>query len=509
MFRAPAAPFPPAGAPVPAFLPAGRTLAVLLFLASAWPTRLSMVDDAYVSARYAAHLAVGDGLVYNAGQPPVEGYTDFLWVLLMAPGTRLPLHYATWATTWGLVFGASAVLLASLTAARLLPAGSRWSLAPAFILALLPHFGIAATNGLETSLFVAGVLGCVWAVLCEDRAVSLWAVFPPGLLYLIRPEGLVVGGWVAGWSAWRRRTIRPLLGWAAVVVPYFVGRTLYFGTWVPNTWHAQAREDFAGMWAMNQSYFLGAWPVWIGVGPLLGCVGFGVWRGPQRAGLILVLVPALVLTAISLQVYNWMPGLRLLLPSISLVVVGAAAVLGHLPWRRPMQGVVALGLVWLAWLTLGPPRTYAAGYDEITTVLPDNGGERLGRAIAAVAPPGGWLLARDAGVVPYYAGVAVNVIDIHPYSLTDPTLTGHVFDLDHILDRDVAFLVTTGKTVGEDTVYPEEKRLLADRRVRGRLVRGAQVQQHYGRFFTVWSPVSLAVDLAVDLPAPVSLPAAE
>jgi hypothetical protein len=40
-------------------------------------------DDAYISFRYAANFLAGKGLVYNAGEH-VEGYTNFLWVLIIA-----------------------------------------------------------------------------------------------------------------------------------------------------------------------------------------------------------------------------------------------------------------------------------------------------------------------------------------------------------------------------------------------------------------------------------------
>ena len=33
------------------------------------------VDDAYISYRYARNFARGDGLLFNPGQPPVEGST--------------------------------------------------------------------------------------------------------------------------------------------------------------------------------------------------------------------------------------------------------------------------------------------------------------------------------------------------------------------------------------------------------------------------------------------------
>ena len=42
----------------------------------------SVFDDAYISFRYARHLADGHGLVWNVGER-VEGYTNFLWTLLL------------------------------------------------------------------------------------------------------------------------------------------------------------------------------------------------------------------------------------------------------------------------------------------------------------------------------------------------------------------------------------------------------------------------------------------
>ena len=43
-----------------------------------------LCDDAFISMRYARNLAGGQGLVWNPGQPPVEGFTSPAWVLLMA-----------------------------------------------------------------------------------------------------------------------------------------------------------------------------------------------------------------------------------------------------------------------------------------------------------------------------------------------------------------------------------------------------------------------------------------
>ena len=52
----------------------------------AWRFRW-LCDDAYISFRYARHLAEGAGLRFNPGEsPPVEGYSNFLWTLWLALG---------------------------------------------------------------------------------------------------------------------------------------------------------------------------------------------------------------------------------------------------------------------------------------------------------------------------------------------------------------------------------------------------------------------------------------
>ncbi len=46
-----------------------------------WPFT---IDDMYISLRYAKHWAAGDGLVWNVSAAPVEGYSNFSFVVLAA-----------------------------------------------------------------------------------------------------------------------------------------------------------------------------------------------------------------------------------------------------------------------------------------------------------------------------------------------------------------------------------------------------------------------------------------
>jgi len=54
------------------------------------------IDDAFISYRYAQNLVEGNGLVWNPGEY-VEGYSNFLWVLLLAVGLKFgmtPEHFS-------------------------------------------------------------------------------------------------------------------------------------------------------------------------------------------------------------------------------------------------------------------------------------------------------------------------------------------------------------------------------------------------------------------------------
>lgn len=52
-------------------------------------TRSSMIDDAFISFRYADNLAAGKGLVLNPGQR-VEGISNLLWTVSLG-GTEFAL----------------------------------------------------------------------------------------------------------------------------------------------------------------------------------------------------------------------------------------------------------------------------------------------------------------------------------------------------------------------------------------------------------------------------------
>ena len=103
------------GQPRAALVAAAALLVAALSCAWAWPFA---IDDAWISVRYARHLASGSGYVWNVRGPSTDGVTPLPWAFLLAPlahaGPMVVLTRAkvlgaiAWcvsATAWGVAVG--------------------------------------------------------------------------------------------------------------------------------------------------------------------------------------------------------------------------------------------------------------------------------------------------------------------------------------------------------------------------------------------------------------------
>lgn len=73
-------------------------------LVLAWVLRHTE-DDAFITFRYSKHLAEGLGPIWNPGDsPPVEGYSNFLWMLLMTIPHWLGIDVESFSHGLGLLF---------------------------------------------------------------------------------------------------------------------------------------------------------------------------------------------------------------------------------------------------------------------------------------------------------------------------------------------------------------------------------------------------------------------
>lgn len=221
-----------------------RLVAALLFVmmvaavAQGWFFAGSLIDDAYIFFRYADHLLAGHGPVFNPGER-VEGFTSPLWLLLLAAAHGAGLGYAAAVTLFGLAASLCTLPLVGRLAREAAPPALAL-LAP-LLLALHPGQAMWAVHGLETALFIL-LLTAGWA------AVTVWErPFPAGLIlglaFWVRPEAVLLVAVLAGLrlrGGRRPEAFRLLLGAALVALPLLALRFAFYGSLVPNTFHAKS-----------------------------------------------------------------------------------------------------------------------------------------------------------------------------------------------------------------------------------------------------------------------------
>ncbi len=211
-----------------------------------------VVDDAYISFRYSQHFADGDGIVWNAGER-VEGYTNFLWVLILAATERAGIGIVTPSRWIGLASTFGTLLVMWLMARRLAPESPRNGdlvfAGAAIVFGALPATGYWATAGLEEPSFTFLALLALYRHVAEEadrQALPLSAVAALAAA-LMRPEGVLVAAVILAFKVAAVMRSRDGQGamhaalWLVVfALPfaiYFGWRWSYYGYALPNTYY--------------------------------------------------------------------------------------------------------------------------------------------------------------------------------------------------------------------------------------------------------------------------------
>jgi hypothetical protein len=210
-----------------------------------------IAEDAFISFRFAKNLAGGHGLVWNIGEKPVEGYTNFLWVLISAALIKLGLNILWLSQTIGIIAGLLAIWYTYKFSWMLLGLTRQASLIPCLFLSLSGPFAAWAGSGMETNLFALLVL------MGSYYFINYWKSKSPRDLYfcfvslffatLTRPEGFLIFGLILGSGLILfflngvsiKNLIFPLLSYVIPFLAYFGWRYAYFGFMLPNTFYAK------------------------------------------------------------------------------------------------------------------------------------------------------------------------------------------------------------------------------------------------------------------------------
>ena len=207
------------------------------------------MEDAAMLMRYAGHVAEGAGCVWNVGDRPVDGATDFLFMAVTALLTKAGLSLEASVRLIGLVSHGLTVVIVYV-ALRTLYEAYR---IPALISALYLAFGpgllyITACFGTPFfALFACITWWIALKLLQQDKNRHLLSLLfaVSGLITgLIRPEGVILASlMLLSIVCYRgvRRSLVPVLYFGGIFLFlggwYFVWRWQYFGYPLPNPFY--------------------------------------------------------------------------------------------------------------------------------------------------------------------------------------------------------------------------------------------------------------------------------
>ncbi|HZS40478.1 MAG TPA: hypothetical protein VFF06_26785 [Polyangia bacterium] len=355
-------------------------------------------DDAFTFFRYTDNFVGGHGLSWNAGGERVEGYTSFLWLMLLVGARRLGIEDLPWLVQLldvGLYLGlvASAYGLAALVGARRAGPLGACLIASSGLLAYI------ARGGMEPMLFaclatlaIGGALR--WAT--SGGATLSGLLF--GLAALARPEGLLLFAVFCAWALRDGERLREraflirVAAAASVFVPHLAWRRWYYGDWLPNTYYAKIP---ALSFARFERGLLGLLSVLESPSGALLLAAIALHAlAPRRRGRDLVLMLVLVSIAyvtlfIGLERFNWNEYYNVPVIVFSLVLLAAAAAeLAHAAdwsWTAPRPAIAILGGALIVASALAPRLSWAHAAD--TAWIARGAALALG-ALLALAPLG-------------------------------------------------------------------------------------------------------------------------
>lgn len=326
------------------------------FLAMAMQFETWWIDDAGITFSYSRTLAEGGGITFQPGEPPTEGYSSSLWMLVLAVAGTVGLDIPLAAKSLGIAIGVGIILLCL----HLVWAQTK-SLAAVGLTGVLvstPPFVVWSVSGQEHAL-QSLLLVLVVYVVAQASHWRAWVTLLLALLVLVRPEAplIVVAVFAALHVNSMRLTGRPefITNLPIALVPFvtfcaLIGwRLWYFGDPLPNPYYAKTfGSSVAGLvnpFGAGWQYILSG----LKASLLVIIVPLTIIFAPARRDITLLLVLSAVVAGHLFFVVwakgDWMGQYRFLMPVIPLIILPAVFFIGQIvsaPVRIVFCGVMSV-----------------------------------------------------------------------------------------------------------------------------------------------------------------------
>jgi arabinofuranosyltransferase len=434
-------------------------------------------DDAFISYRYVENLVQGSGLVFNSGER-VEGYTNFLWILVLSIFARLGLNIIVVSKILGVGSGcATLVLLYQLS--RMFFPKREWllPLLPPLLLTATSAFAYWSISGLETSLFVMMVLLSIHLYLTRPM---LWVISCAGST-LVRPEGALIFGILllhhaVSKKGESKRVLTQVGVFALLLLPFAVFKLTYYGDLLPNPFYAKTGLSFEYMKSGVEYFwqFLKHYGLW-GLIYLLPLLFYSRLDSKGRLLLLLAYVYTLYIVMVGGDVLKAHRFFLPILPFLYLLlVISVRECFSRFKREVKHSMVQVILLVSIALLFFFLPYRWIRDVRTAETALVEGMRFRAEYLRASFPPP--FLVAISTiGSISYHLGTKITVIDMlgltdrnisrHPETLEGiaPTWKERKYNTRYLLSRDPDFILFS---TGVKPSAPAERALFLNSKFR-------------------------------------------
>lgn len=244
--------------------------AIIIFISHALLFCTWIIDDAGISFAYARNLSKGFGLVSQPGNIPIEGYSNFLWVLLLVPFFFLRIFHPVITPK---LLSSLLIIVSFIFIYKTLSLLSNHNRYRIFIILILiainTSFVVWSTSGLENPLYVFllclllfwSVKGFVFGKTTKGNAIIMGLLV--GGITITRPEGaiffgiymlLVLTKWFNKRYKFRKsdsiNLLLYILSFIFLVGSVTVFRLLYFKDIFPNSYYIKGGPSFRDFLSM-------------------------------------------------------------------------------------------------------------------------------------------------------------------------------------------------------------------------------------------------------------------
>lgn len=352
----------------------------VLFASHSLLFRNWIIDDAGISYVYSRNFALGYGFVSQLGMSPVEGFSNFTWVILLSPFFFLKIFDPIITPK---IISLILVLLSYLIIHKIFLQTSNYpalgTFLTLFFLSLNTSFVVWTVSGLENPLYIMLIISILWKTIihnaCDNPAKSATTIaILSSLCALTRPDGILYASVFPAFAfidflsdkTLRKKIYNSLFLYVGVFAlvfgSYMFFRYFYFGDIFPNTYYAKGGAVSLSIfgWLTKISALL----ISIGINKYFFVIVFSTFiyfcinkNIPKKLwGVIITLL-------ISLLIYillpsDWMPEFRFATPFFVLVYISIYS-LFELIYKKIRLNRIANGVIVMFLLLFIPASIYS------------------------------------------------------------------------------------------------------------------------------------------------------